>query len=624
MIISIPFTQLNTVNPVTSLTNYSTAAIAAPFLWRVPENVTTITVECFGGSSASGYAGTAYSKGELSVTTGTNVWIMPGHSSHLNNDPRFRGNSWVSLTSNVEPMVGTANTSNSVKACGGHVTPNTHIALGIGQIKYRGGNNGDTAITQIDYGGETGIVTTYHNGGRGGAAGPNGNGGNGAPSTTTVLGGGGGANGGTDAIGNTGGTGRFANVIGSGGNGGSGPIGNGDVLTETSLPVYILNTAGGFNQLKESYIFDVLGGQGGTSTAQQTPPMAGSAMSRDQGRGAVLITFNTTAPGFAAVFGVDNGGTSLRYQAPHVSEYGTYDARTLSTSGGRANTWSYTDTWIKLPPDVPSTITVECFNGVSLSGGGSYSKSNVIVSPNQSIFIGGLFQTASGDASFVGTFVNTLANAYPTLANGSAYGCLAASGNVFTQEERSIGDIKYRGGLSGTALSFSNPPAGESPGTSYYYFGGRGGQAGPNGRGGDGSPAYMIGGAYYPGAGGGANGGGNASNNIPGVNRFGTYGRGAGSNSAPIVTIPGWGSVRANLRPEFALTTAELLYYTDSAFGNTTVPLFGGAAGYVGTDSSTYGSVGYFVYHTYNKVVLSYSSTATGQVQTLSYAYIIE
>jgi hypothetical protein len=79
------------------------------------------------------------------------------------------------------------------------------------------------------------------------------------------------------------------------------------------------------------------------------------------------------------------------------------------------------------------------------------------------------------------------------------------------------------------------------------------------------------------------------------------------------------------LRPEYAITTAEILYYTDSVFGNTTIPLFGGAAGILGYDSSFYGDFpGYSsFYHTYNKVVLSYSSIATGQVQTLSYAYII-
>jgi hypothetical protein len=570
-------------------------------------------VECYGGGTFNYFGlggletanGAAYSKSNLSITPTTNVWINPGFFD--GGQPRD-GNSWVSLTSNIQPYANS--TTTAVKACGGQMPVELHISQGIGEIKYRGGKTGNTFFTVIDYGGETGFVSTYYRGGFGGAAGPAGNGGNGYPTTsTTVFGGGGGANGGADATGSSGGNGRFGNTIGAGGSAGNLPYT--EYITETTVPIvyfpeylFVSNLKYPAQDYNSRQIY-VSGGKGGFigSSAKiagsagylsNTSYMA-SGTPDTQGYGLVLITY--TYPKFTAVFGIENGG---------LVNQGYY-YRNSNYPGKRANTWAIIDTWIKLPSDIPNVITAECFTGITEDGGGSYSKSNINVSPNQSIYIGGINKY---NGINTGAFVNTLANTLPTLANGTTTGCYAANGNVFTQETRSVGLVKYRGGQNGTAVSIYYPPSGESSSSTTFYFGGRGGQAGPNGRGGHGSPGYISpGGTYFYGAGGGANGGGDASNNIPGVNRFGTYGAGAGGN---IFVWPNYPN-ETN-----ALANAEVLVYTDSAFGNTTVLLLGGSSGYTVDSYPDYNNYGY---ETYNKVVLSYTSTVSGNVQTKTYAY---
>jgi len=613
MIVTIPFTRAYVINGVSSTVLGQRQP--APFLWKPPSDVTSITVECFGGGTNNYYSsvglrtanGSAYSKSNLSLTSTTNVWISPGN---LDTEYLGLGNSWVSLTSNIEPYANT--TTTAVKACGGGVPVEFHISKGIGEIKYRGGKSGNTFFVVVDAGGETGLVTTYYRGGAGGAAGPNGNGGNGYPSTSTTLGGGGGANGGSDATGTSGGLGRFANVTGAGGS--SGNVGYTEYIRETTVPIvyypenYLAGTSynvGTVNPAKDSESREVYvtGGRGGSVNGSV---IAGSGYFKEGspygtgllGWGIVLITY--TYPKFTAVFGMDNGGLDDQRWFNRNSNY----------TRQRANTWATFDTWIKLPADIPNVITVECFTGITPDGGGSYSKSNINVSPNQSIYIGGLNKYVNFNC---GAFVNTLANTIPTLANGTISGCYAANGNVFTQETRSVGLVTYRGGQSGYQVVYSTAPSGESPGSTYYYYGGRGGQAGPNGRGGHGSPAYISpGGSYYWGAGGGANGGGDASNSTPGVNRFGNYGAGAGSN---VFVWPSYPTEKS------ALKQSEALVYNDTAFGNTTVLVLGGAPGYY----SDYSPYEYFGYDTYNKVALSYISAVSGNAQTItySYAYII-
>jgi hypothetical protein len=619
MIVTIPFTFINTINPRGVGTGTYRVYKYGPYKWTVPEGVTSVTVECFGGGGYNTATGAAYSKSNLTVTADTVLWVLPGYfllESDLITYPFGTPNSWVRINANTEPFAISSNTDTAVKACSCYVPPASQISLGIGQVKYRGGSGGTGYSISNYYGGETGTITDYWYGGAGGAAGPNGNGGNGYPTTGETYGGGGGANGGADATGTAGGFGRFANLIGSGGSGTTGAVafGYADYVANTTLPVTVYQSIASDATISSttSTLLSVIGGRSGGKNIPSAYYTGSTAIA--QGYGAVLISF--TKPNFVAVFGIENGAGS--YYDRFYNGYGYY--------GYRTNTWAFTDTWITLPSDVSNVIVAECFTGTDNTGGGSYSRSNINVSPNQRIFIGGLsgqrtgspFSTYYGYATS-GTYVNTLSTSIPTEANGTIRGCYAAGGDVNTQEARSVGLVKYRGGAPGYTLYETFAGWGESGPSTTYYYGGRGGMAGPNGRGGNGSPAQGTYPNIFPGAGGGANGGGDAVGVTPGRNRANTFGPGSGQ--APFnIGLDGGG--RSTI-PYIA--NAEALVYSDSAFGNTTVLLFGGSGGFA-SDYSDYDRVGTPGYSPYSKVVLTYTSTSSGQVQqmTYSYAYIID
>jgi hypothetical protein len=207
-------------------------------------------------------------------------------------------------------------------------------------------------------------------------------------------------------------------------------------------------------------------------------------------------------------------------------------------------------TTFKLPNDA-NLIQVECFGpSCSLASnlGGSYSKSyKVKVTPGSTLY----YNIGTGNSG--NTWVNTVSFSQPSSGSGSNTNnsCLATGGSYYTsqtyQVNDCIGDIVNPGGLNTTQL-FGGVVA---------Y--GAGGQAGPNGKGGD---------AIYTnntGAGGGANGGNNAT--INGVNAQ----QGAGRLGS--LTSGGSGG---KTYPGPTSGTKDLLY-TDS-IRNTNGPQGGGAA----------------------------------------------
>jgi hypothetical protein len=208
-------------------------------------------------------------------------------------------------------------------------------------------------------------------------------------------------------------------------------------------------------------------------------------------------------------------------------------------------------TTFKLPIDV-NLIQVECFGpscSLATNLGGSYSKSyKVKVTPGSTLYYN------IGTVNSGNTWVNTVSFSQPSSGSGSNTNnsCLATGGSFYTSQTSQvndcIGDIVNPGGLN-TSQNFGG-------GVAYSA----GGQAGPNGKGGNATYSSL---GY--GAGGGANGGGDATNlgSPPYVQQ--------GAGRLGSLTSGGSGGISSST------TGTKDLLYTDS-LGNINGPQGGGAA----------------------------------------------
>ena len=218
-----------------------------------------------------------------------------------------------------------------------------------------------------------------------------------------------------------------------------------------------------------------------------------------------------------------------------------------------------TGTSFKVPNDA-NLIQVECFGpscSLATKLGGSYSKSyNVKVTPGSTLYYN------IGTVNSGNTWVNTVSFSQPSSGSGSNTNnsCLATGGSFYTSQTSQvndcIGDIVNPGGLN-TTQNYGGSVARSA-----------GGQAGPNGKGGNAiyydSQGYGI---FW--AGGGANGGGDAT-----VVGLASVQQGAGRLGS--LTSGGSGGIWSG----YSTTGTKDLLYAD-AFGNLTGPQ-GGGAGYLG------------------------------------------
>lgn len=188
-----------------------------PGSFIVPEGVTTLKVESWGGGGGSmgqdntqgASSGGAYARSNITVTPGQTVYFYVGTGGLGGQSAGLAGgNSWVNSSTNSAPSANTA----GVKAVGGSGAPvaapnnGTQLANSVGEIIYIGGAGGGGYE-----GGGGGAASSQGNGN----AGANGNGGIGGNAGT-----GGGAGGSAGSTTNNGGDG-ISNVEGGGGGGGS-------------------------------------------------------------------------------------------------------------------------------------------------------------------------------------------------------------------------------------------------------------------------------------------------------------------------------------------------------------------------------------------------------------------
>ena len=227
--------QYTATEPTASVGNqYSNNNFTSPVVFSssgyfiVPDDVTSITVECWGGGGRGGSTngdaygggggGGAYSSSVLTVSQGNTFNVTVGTGSTTT---AAGGDSWFSSTSTVLAKGG-----NSGPTASGVQTGATGGAAGsgVGTIKYSGGNGANGNTSGTDYGGgggssagtaANGTTATNQNGATAPAGGGNGGNGryntDGAGSAGSIPGGGGGGalrNGGTNYNGGNGADGQ--------------------------------------------------------------------------------------------------------------------------------------------------------------------------------------------------------------------------------------------------------------------------------------------------------------------------------------------------------------------------------------------------------------------------------
>ncbi len=187
-----------------SAQNTTTATFTSSTTWTVPEKVTSVTIECWGGggkganmnpgpNGGGGGGGGAYASSTVNVTPGQNLTVTVGGQGA------------------ASQVVGNGNTL--VKAAGGSNASGTTGGTGgqasasIGTVKYSGGNGGN---------GSSGA--NAGSGGGGAAAGSLGNGGNGGNGSYYSAGSAGTT---TSPNSGNGGNGRISHIGGNNGNAGS-------------------------------------------------------------------------------------------------------------------------------------------------------------------------------------------------------------------------------------------------------------------------------------------------------------------------------------------------------------------------------------------------------------------
>jgi hypothetical protein len=305
-----------TIQPIGSTNNFTNEHVHD---WLVPNNVTSLYVECFGAgasliaqsSTQAGAPGGGYAAGTIAATPGTVHRI--GHSAPGNSGSTTT--TWFGLTTdtnNTAPVRATSGVGN---------TPGTGVA---GTVLFTGG----TGAAAQGGGGSRG------GSGGGGGAGPGGNGSNGTAgsgSTPGVGGAGGGPNG------------------GAGGTGGA-PAGSGATVIDFT------GGGGGGGGGSSAWV----GGRGGTPGGGQGG--SGSSSSSTEtvlaGFSAVVINFTVEAPAGP----VTHEGTITSATSSGHSLQGRYTAAGTVTS---ATTSGHTLAGTRIQPGAVTSATT---SGHSLAG----------------------------------------------------------------------------------------------------------------------------------------------------------------------------------------------------------------------------------------------------------------
>ncbi len=154
-----------------SAQNTQTKTFTSSTTWNVPANVSSVTIECWGGggkgsdipaisiTGGGGGGGGAYAKSTVNVTPGESLTITVGEQGGTSQV--------VGHGSTLVKAVGGSNGSNTTGGKGGQAS------ACIGSVKYSGGDGGDGG------GGWVKLLYKAGSGGGGAAAGANGNGSNG-------------------------------------------------------------------------------------------------------------------------------------------------------------------------------------------------------------------------------------------------------------------------------------------------------------------------------------------------------------------------------------------------------------------------------------------------------------
>ena len=441
----------------------------------------TLQVECIGagGNGGASYGGGAYSKTNAitGITAGQTVYIRAGSSGT---------DSWFNKTTNAAP----SSTTNGCLAKAGAVTTGGQSSAGVGDLKYSGGNGGDSYDNSPDpgAGGYAG----------GGAAGPNGNGANAFSNGGTYNAGGGGANGGS-----------ASNSSGAGGNGRGGSGGGAYSASGTA--------GNGTNG----------GGGGGTTsgTSGNGGPdfiwtdFAGVQWGPCGGGGGNANGTGGGGGGAGKAAGGANGLVVLTYTTGTASSY--IDA----VPGNYSTNSAYQSLGYYYVPYGVTSLKVDAIGSVaafsSSGGGGAYASRTITVTPGGALY---LFVNTSPTTG-ADTWVSTT-NSKPTVDSSSVVLAKGAPSTTGGQASASFGDVKYSGGNRGS-----------------YNAPGFGGAAGPNGNGANGgtSNSNLIS-SSAGGGGGGANGG------SAGANYITIYDGGAGGNNR-LGSGGGTGAVDATASP---------------------------------------------------------------------------
>jgi len=430
--------------------------------WVVPPNVLSIQVDCYGSSPAQSYSTVS----QLNINNGgafsrsTNINVTPGQTVYFSISTSG-GDTWFNSVSNLNPITGGYNTSQGTLAKGGSTSPSTQTTLGLGDLKYAGGNGYYSA------------TTTTKSTGQGGQAGPNGNGADAGPAYTnsgtyaSQFGTGGGANGGSSGGLNTIPTGR----------GGSTTVGNGGYSSSiysgslTGFPtIDTLGSTDYVNNIACSIPYGPVGGGWGFSASICCVIKYAQIVQL----GFIVVTVTSQTTNNRVIIKQDGSGS---FTLP--SDFSSIVSLEALGAGGAPNTY---------------------FNYYGGNGAGAYSKTTssltVSASPGTTVYYNA--DTRSNQGS---SWIRVGTAGPPTSATD---GVKAESGKVASSatgvsgglSSNGIGDVLYSGGSGGNGNSSSN-------------WGGNGGAAGAAGKGGSGGASY----SGASGKGGGGSGGANNGSN---------------------------------------------------------------------------------------------------------------
>jgi hypothetical protein len=445
--------------------------------WTVPNGVTAIKVECFGGTI--GYrnsyveTGPKVPGGSYSQTSALSV--TPGSTVYLNYSS-VSGNAWLNKTSNTAPTT----TADGCLAVGNTTAVASQVAANVGDIKNPGGEGFATTSRLLVYG-------------AGGQAGPNGAGADagGLYSNTGsrndnngnlyFLGNGGGANGGV-----SGGLGSIPYGRSGGAFGGNGGYWTGSAVVNPTQDVlgqaqYLIVGLGSFPlQTPVNY-----GPKGGGNGSQFSDGEGEYGIGVAGAGGFVVVT--VIAPSRKIIILGSNTGTSGSFTLP--SDFGSLVSLRAFGGGGINSGGS------------------SASNGAG-GGGGGYSET-LVASVTASMVAGSTLVyynlPAPAAGSSASSWINIGTNSAPTSVTsgvsaffgGNTSDNISGAGGSSTS---AVGNTRNQGGAGGAGYTSSRNNGG-----------GGGGAGGPSGSGGSGGNAWNSTGNRGGGGGGAVDGGGGGS-----------------------------------------------------------------------------------------------------------------